>query len=252
MKKLIALLLIALSFSSFAIDTKVIVRAKAKDAKFIGSSIGGAYVIIRNTLNNEILAEGLTSGSTGNTDLIMKTAKERKMMISDEKTAAFTATIDIDQPTFVSVEVIAPVNSKDARVQSTTELWLIPGKHILGDGIVVEIPGFVVDILNPRTHLTYSLESLKSDPMILRANVVMMCGCPIESGGLWNADEMEVKAIVNKDGKFLKEVTMTAESTNLFSTKMEFAEGGNFEVMVYAYNPTTGNTGLDKVNFMVK
>ena len=54
----------------FATETHIIVRAKAKDAKFIGSSLGGAYVIIKNKMTGEILAKGKTQGSTGNTDLI--------------------------------------------------------------------------------------------------------------------------------------------------------------------------------------
>ena len=71
MKKSILLLaLLSICMNAFATETKLMVRAKAKDAKFVGSSIGGAHVIVRNTVNGEILAEGNTTGSTGNTDLI--------------------------------------------------------------------------------------------------------------------------------------------------------------------------------------
>ena len=74
------LFITALLFSNLMIsatETKVMIRAKARDAKFIGTSLGGAHVIVRNKLNRQILAEGNTTGSTGNTDLIMKTAKVR-------------------------------------------------------------------------------------------------------------------------------------------------------------------------------
>jgi hypothetical protein len=73
-----------------ATETKVMVRAKAKDAKFIGSSLGGAHVIVRNKLNQRILAEGKTTGSTGNTDLIMKTPKVRGNSIADDQTGGFS------------------------------------------------------------------------------------------------------------------------------------------------------------------
>ena len=73
-------------------ETRIIVRAKAKDAKFIGTSIGGAYVIIKDANTGKTLAEGLISGSTGNTDRIMKKAHERHVNLSDDQTAKFHTT----------------------------------------------------------------------------------------------------------------------------------------------------------------
>ena len=79
-------------------ETKVIVRAKAKDAKFIGSSIGGAYVAIKDAQNGRILAEGLTSGGTGNTNKIMKSAHERHVALSDANTAKFETSLSLEKP----------------------------------------------------------------------------------------------------------------------------------------------------------
>jgi hypothetical protein len=188
-------------FAAFAIETKVMVRAKARDAKFIGSSLGGAYIIIRNKVNQRILAEGKTSGSPGNTQLIMKNPVARGTSISDDQTAGFLATVDIDEPTFVNIEVIAPNNQKQAQAIVSTELWLIPGKNILGDGIILEIPGFIVDILEPRTHQFISLKAVKDKPFRFQANIVMMCGCVIDKGGIWNSDEIEVKG--NSSGRYV-------------------------------------------------
>jgi len=234
-----------------ATETKIVIRAKARDAKFIGSSLGGAYVIIRSKTNQQILAEGKTTGSTGNTDLIMKTPKTRESSIVDGQTAGFLATIDIDEPTFVSIEVISPLNSKQAQAKASTELWLIPGKDILGDGIILEIPGFIIDILKPRTHQYLSLNSIKDKPFQFQANVVMMCGCVIDKGGVWNSDEIEVKGMLKKDGKYLKDVKMSFISTNLFEGDTQINVGGNYELTLYAYNKKTGNTGVDKVNYVI-
>lgn len=245
------LLIVLLSNLSFGTDTDIIVRAKAKDAKFIGSSIGGAFVIIKEKLTGEILAKGKTEGSTGNTNLIMNTPKERYSSISEESTAKFMATIDIDEPIFVTIEVYAPENKKMARVNASTELWLIPGKHILGDGVVVEIPGFVVDILGPRTHQYIPLESVRNEPLKLQANIVMMCGCPISEGGLWDSEPMEVKAIVKIDGKTVNEISLKNVSTNLFEADMNINSSGQYELIVYAYDSRTGNTGVDKVNYVI-
>lgn len=251
MKFKILLLLLIISNFCYGIETKVTVRAKAKDAKFIGSSIGGAYIIIRNKLTNEILAQGKTEGSTGNTDLIMKTPLERGKSICDENTSKFLATVDIDEPTFVVIEVVSPINKKQATVNVKTELWLIPGKHILGDGIIIEIPGFIIDILEPHTHKYISLTSVKDKPFKLRANIVMMCGCGISKGGLWDANKIEVKAIIKKDGKKLTEVSLQSVSTNLFEGEFSLTESGQYEATIYVFDENTGNTGVDKVNYVI-
>ncbi len=72
-------------------ETEVMVRVKSKDAKFIGSSIGGAMVLIKNAETGEVLASGKTSGSTGDTELIMKQAHSRNQRLTDENTAGFLA-----------------------------------------------------------------------------------------------------------------------------------------------------------------
>ncbi len=45
--------------------------------------------------------------------------------------------------------------------------------------------------------------------MAVRANVALMCGCPIEPGKLWDADTLEVEAIVTRNGKRLPPVALT-------------------------------------------
>ena len=196
MKKIL-LICFVLMFSQWiwGKETRLVVRVKAHDAKFVGSSLGGAFVAIKDHQTGVLLASGLTKGSTGNTGLIMKTPRERGMPIADDQTAAFRASLDIEEPVFVTIEVTSPANLKQAQVVSSTQLWLIPGKHIEGDGVVLVVPGFIIDILKPRTHHYIALKDVQKEPFLLRANIVMMCGCTIERGGLWNADSMEVKAL---------------------------------------------------------
>lgn len=236
---------------SFAIETQVIVRVKAKDAKFVGSSVGGAYVIIRNSLTGEILSQGKTEGSTGNTSLIMSTPQERGINISDENTSKFLANLDIDEPIFVRIEAYSPLNKKQAQALISTELWVIPGKHILGDGVVLEVSGFIVDILKPQTHQGISLETLEEGTVIIQANIVMMCGCTITKGGLWDSEKIEVKAIINLNGEYLEEVELSLISANLFEGKLNGTQKGLYEIILYAYSETTGNTGVDKMNFIL-
>lgn len=233
--------------------TEVVVRAQAKDAKFIGSSIGGAHVIIRNSLTGEILARGLTEGGTGNTDRIMRTPRERYAELAGDGAAAFRTTLSLTEPVLVTVEVVAPVRARQAAVRGSIELWLLPGKPIDGDGIIVEIPGFVVDVLSPRTHQSLSAGDLPDGKLTIEANVVMMCGCPVSSGGLWDADQMEIGAYIRQGSGEASELRLQpTERANLFRAEWTPPGAGAWEITVYAYDPRTGNTGLDRVNFLVE
>lgn len=254
MRKLLVfiLLLMMLPMALKAEKTTIIIRAKAKDAKFIGTSIGGAKVVVRNSLTDEILAQGLTSGSTGNTDLIMKTPHERNKRLSDEETAKFEAVIDISEPVFVTIEVYAPVNKRQALVKPSTQVWLFPGKDVIGDGIVIEIPGFVVDILTPQTHEVIQRGN-NSSILPVKANVVMMCGCPTTNGGTWNAEDYEVEAVIKKDGQVIKNVPLKVRGKNsTYEAETDMPESGNYEILIYAYDPQSGNTGADKINIIIK
>lgn len=229
-------------------ETNIMIRAKAKDAKFIGSSIGGAHIIVKNASNGTILAEGMTSGSTGNTDKIMKEPHKRRALLSDNNTAGFLAKLDINKPTFLTVEAYAPKNDKQAGVLSSTQFWAIPGKDITGDGIILEIPGFIVDIISPQRH-----EAISGEQKIeIMANIVMMCGCPINKGGLWDSDDYEIKAIVSKEDEKTQEINLVATNkSSTFSAEVTL-KSGLYEVVVYAYDPVTGNTGLDRTNIIVQ
>ena len=229
--------------------TEIVVRAQAKDAKFIGTSMGGAKVIIRKAETGEILAQGLTEGSTGNTQAIMRQAKERYVRIS-EGAASFNTTLALTKPVFVTIEVLAPFNQKEARIVAQTQLWLIPGKHMNEEGIILEIPGFVVEAFSPQTHQGFSMEATES--VTLKANIVMMCGCPLTSGGLWDADVLEVEAAVYINNKYKKSIPMKiSDQANVFIGELSLEDAGAYQVVISAYHPISKNTGVDELNFNV-
>lgn len=244
---ILVFLFLILPAASIAQETSVMIRVQSKDAKFIGSSIGGAKIIVKEAVTGEILAEGTTKGSTGETDLIMKEPRERGKSLSDEETAGFMAVLDIDKPVFVTIEAIAPIQKRQAAVKSSTQLWIIPGKNITGDGIVLEVPGFVVDILSPQTHERIA----SANEIDIKANVVMMCGCPVTSGGIWDADKYEVTAIISKEGEKARDLQLTiTDKPSTFSGKVTLPKG-NYNITVYAFDPATGNTGLDSTNIII-
>ena len=153
--------------------TSIIVRAKAKDSKFIGSSMGGAFVRISDSESGRLLAEGLTAGGTGDTTRLVVTPVKRGSRLADESSAKFEAAIDIDEPTLLTIEILAPFGWKQSITRNLVQVWLIPGRDLVGDGVIVEVHGFAVDVISPRDALTIRAggDALK---VPVTANIVMM------------------------------------------------------------------------------
>jgi len=147
---IVAMLVSGLLSSGFAEarETRLVIRAKSKDAKFVGSKMGGARVVVKDSETGKVLAEGLTSGGTGDTRKIMMEPKTRFGRIADGA-AQFKTSVDIDEPRLITIEVAAPYAFKDNMITSSTQLWLIPGKDITGEGIIIEIPGFSIEARAP-------------------------------------------------------------------------------------------------------
>jgi hypothetical protein len=255
MKSLISLFVIVgclLTYAtSHAIPTTITVRVISKGAKFVGTSMGGAQITIRNNMTKELLASGTTKGSTGNTEKVMKAGANRNSTLSDDTSAKFTTTIDISEPALIEVTAFGPQAQLQSANRVSATQWIIPGKHIDGgDAWLLELPGFVVDILSPPTHLV--LEGV-SEPVLIKANITMMCGCPIVPGGLWDASGYEIKAIITKDGKPLETVPLSyADKPSQFEALIPVRGKGVYKVTVYAYDASNGNTGIDSVTYIIK
>ncbi len=236
---------------SEATPTKVVVRAKAKDAKFIGTMMGGALVVIRNSETGEILARGMIEGGTGDTKKIMLEPVRRDVPITDDSTAKFETVIDIAEPVLATIEVTAPYGQRQSAVKTSSQVWLIPGKNIENQGIVMDVFGFSVDVLSPQAHEVIKLAGREKAGIVVRTNVVMMCGCPIMPNGIWDANKYEVKALIRHKGTVEELPLAFAGKTSTFDGTLEVSKEGAYEITVYAFDPATGNSGVDKTTFMV-
>lgn len=244
----IAILSLALAAPAAADATRLDVRVISKGAKFIGSSMGGVLVTVEDADTGELLAQGKTHGSTGDTARIMKEAHVRPRTLSTEGSARFSATLDLDEPRRIRVSALGPLAQRQAANEVSVTQWIVPGRHLDGgDGLLLEMPGFAVDVLAPPSHVRLDDTELR-----LEANVTMMCGCPVTPGGLWDADGFEVEAIVYRAGERLETVPLEyAGSASQFAADWTAPGPGAYEVVVYAYDPADGNTGLDRTTFLV-
>jgi hypothetical protein len=158
-------------FSAEKVPTKVIVRVVSKDAKVIGSGVGGALVRIKNLETGETLAQGKQDGGTGDTDRIMvKPHRRGEVFYGTSGAAFFQAEIPLDKPTQVEIYTEAPLAYPHAIQKGSKTLTLIPGKHILEEGVIIELNGLIVNILIPSTK-----ENLKrGEEVIVRAEIRML------------------------------------------------------------------------------
>lgn len=213
--------------------TEIAVRVLAEEAKFIGTSMGGAKVTLTNVETGEVVAEGITKGSTGDTELIMTDGLNRYETRWGKGAAEFRTVIDIDRPVKLRAEVTGPLGFEQAKASASSEQWVVPGKHVTrGDAWQLELPGFVIGMK-------------QAGQGRLEADIVMMCGCPITPGGLWDADEYEVAALIYQSGEKVTEIPMRYGGTpNRFVGDLSVLPAGEYGAKVYAYDPRNGNTGL--------
>lgn len=230
--------------------TEITVRVLSKDAKFVGTSMGGARVTLRDAHTREVLATGLTRGGTGDTKKIMHASGGRRARLADDTAAKFVATLDLSEPRLVEAEAYGPLAQPQSAQRVVSTQWVVPGRHLsAGDGWVLELPGFVVDVLAPPAHVNLPAETRRVG---LRANVIMMCGCPVEPKGIWAAEKLEVAALVTRDGQFQgRHALAYAGETSQFSGEVPVEAPGVYDVVVYAYDPANGNTGVDRTTFII-
>ena len=225
-------------------ETKVMIRAIARDAKVIGTHVGGARITVRDTATGEILAQGMQQGGTGDTDTIMKKPRTRGMALYNTPDASgFLAVLHLEKPTVVEISAEGPLGNAQATQRSSKTLLLVPGEDVLGDGILLEIHGFIITALAPLPDAKVKTGS----PFEVRATVTMACGCPTEPDGLWDANKIRVVARLLRDGKVESEIPMTyAGVQNTFHVDVPVTAAGPMELQVLAMDPGSANFGMTR------
>ena len=229
-------------------ETKVMIRAIARDAKVIGEHVGGAKITVRDVSTGKILAEGIQKAGTGDTKLIMNTPRTRGATVYGTPDASgFLAVLNLDKPTVVEITAEGPLGSPQATQRASKTLLLVPGEDVMGEGVLLEIHGFIVT-LAPQTDTKAKVGS----PFEVRATVTMACGCPIEPGGVWDANKIRVVARLVREGKIENEVPMQyAGVQNTFTGTVPAATPGQLELQVLAMDSPNANFGLTRQDVTV-
>jgi hypothetical protein len=244
------LALTLLSGAAAAVPTDITVRVRAKDAKFIGTSMGGVRITITDAATGEMLAQGITEGGVGDTQRMLEQPRKRDVPLATEDAAAFHATIDIERPRRVEVSAYGPLVYPEAANRVSATQWVVPGKHITeGDAWLLEMPGFFVQITPPAA--PFALDPSTAH-IPIAAKVVMMCGCPTNPGGLWDSNRYQIEALLLRAGKVVARAPLSySGNASEYAGALEADAEGAYEAMVYAFDPETGNTGVARAAVLV-
>jgi len=220
--------------------TTIRVRVVSHDAKIIGSGVGGARVYVKNVATGEVLARGLQQGGTGNTTAIVVEPVSRGAAIYDtEGAAVFTVELELAEPTLLEFVGEGPMDFEHAIQRTTKTMLVVPGENILGNGVVLELNGFIVQMLEPQEPANLGGE------LEIKARVRMMCGCPLEPGGLWDARRVRVSANVYHNGSLVKQQYLEyGGQPNIFIGTMSLdGVPQNASMLIVAADPERANFG---------
>ena len=206
----------------------------AHDAKLIGDAVGGARVTLTDAATGELLASGITTGKTGDTHLIMQSPHERGASFLDTPGAAgFAATFRLTRPTVVEVSAVGPLGYPQAIARASKTLLLEPGTDVGGDGVVLDLHGLIVEVLD-----ALPVES----GVVVRAQVRMLCSCPTEPDGLWKMERVVARLM---DGeKVVAEAPLGySGETSVYAGTVRAPRAGAYTLMVAAEDTDAVNFG---------
>ena len=220
--------------------TRIDVHVVARDAKLVGSAVGGARVTIRDAQTGDVLASGVHEGGTGDTGRIMGARERNADVFTTPGAAVYSAELALDAPRMLTVEAEGPLAFPQALTHASTSLLVTPGEQLTGDGVVLELWGYIVEVLDAPD------EASAGDTIEVRARVRMLCSCPTEPGGLWEAPAVTAR-VINEDGVVVAETRLSYEGADsTYEGSLAAPDAGAYELEVRAVSAETGNAGRNK------
>jgi hypothetical protein len=242
-----ALLLVPVgpSVAQETVPTQITVRAVSNDAKLLQDPVGGARITIEDAETGEVLAEGRQTGDSGSTDKMMRQPHERGATIYDVPGAArYETTLALTEPTRVRVTAEGPLDYPQAMQTASKTLTLVPGEDVTGDGLTLTLHGFIVEVLSPAEG-----DVRPGDDVAVRARVRMMCGCPTEPGGFWDATRYTIAAQLLRDGRVVAETPLSfAGTTSEYEGTLSVPDAGATRLRVTARDDERVNVGTTTVS----
>ena len=233
--------------------TTVLVRVVAHGSMVLGKEVGGARVTISDAATKQILATGLQQGEAGDQNQIMRTPHlMEEPLYSSLPAAAFTATLDLLHPTLVEVTAEGPLAYPAAAQRVSTTVWLIPGKDLTRDGIVLTLYGYIVQIEHPKPGESV----IAKDDVPLRASVRTLSGALVRPHGDWDSRKTHIYGEVMIGDRVIERLQMfySGEQATFeapfFVPLLKDAPDG-ITLRVVAADPASGNFGTGQSRYPV-
>jgi hypothetical protein len=179
-----------------------------------------------------------------------------------EGASVFTASLDLDEPRLIRVTACGPLAAQQSANTASLTQWVCPGRDVTGGaqggGFLLEIPGLVVQVLNPPTHFLPDAAPARIE---IRANVTMMCGCPIGREP-WDPSLFDVSASVRGGDTYAVEFPLAFDAKAPYGAPSQFAaewavpqnatgQAQIYSITVSAFQQSTGNTGADRATLII-
>lgn len=233
--------------------TAILVRVVAHGAMVLGREVGGARVTITDVETKQILAIGLQLGESGDQNQIMRTPHlMEEPLYSSRASAAFTTTLELSRPTLVEIAAEGPLGYPASMRRASTTALLIPGQNLTGDGIVIELYGYIIQIKNPKPG-----ESLiAKDDVKLRASVRTLSGALVRPHGDWDSRKIQIYGEVLVGERIIERLQMfyssdTASFEAPFFVPVHTDAPDGVTLRVTAADPRTGNISQAQASYPV-
>lgn len=239
--------------------TNLLIRVQARGGKYLGDDIGGSLVTVRDVQLDQVLASGTTSGNAGTLAAAYAPGASQSAIVTpgspptvqwlvpDSGTGKFSCRVNLGHASLLEIAVFGPLGGLQTAHQSTVTQWVRPGDNL---AITVDMPGLLVQVLEPPTHL----ELPKPGSVVhLKAKVAMMCGCPIQPGMPWVPSDFEVMASIRRiPSTPVADVRLRFASRltpGIFEGTYRVPAAGFYGAVLEARQISTGNCGLGEVTF---
>lgn len=230
------------------VPTQLIVHVTTYDAKLIGSAVGGVRITVREVGTDRVLATGLHEGATGDTKRLMETPRARgDRLFTTSDGARFQTTIPLTAATLVEITAEGPLGYPDQMARASKRLTLVPGRHLTGDGLVLEMHGYIIDLLSPDSELVVSANARPT----VRARVRMLCSCPTGPDALWKVNDVRARLI--RDGLVLHDVLLPyAGVASEYAAELPAVPAGQYTLEIIAASPDIATFGVMRRTLTVR
>lgn len=233
--------------------TTVLVRVVAHGAMVLGRDVGGARVTITDIASGRVLATGLQQGEAGDQNQIMRTPHMMEEPIySSRPSAAFTTTVELQKPTLVEISAEGPLAYPASLQKTSKTIVLIPGQNLMGDGIVLHLSGYLVQIEQPRSRDPL----IAKDDVKLRASIRTLSGSLVRPHGDWDSRKIRIYGevligdrIIERLQMFYDDGSRAFEAPFFVPPSKDVPDG--ITLRVIATDLSTGNSGMDQANYPV-